>query len=88
MFDDLMQFLEDVVLWFPRVIYEYIAEAIELFLDMLPDESYSIQGALSGVTSDLAYFLSMMEFGFGLTAVTTALLARFFLRRIPIIGQS
>lgn len=79
--------LIDIILWVPRMAYSWIVDAIQTMLGWIPDISIvDVQNIFDGFSGQLLYFLSSMEFGYGLTALMTALIARFILRRIPFIG--
>lgn len=82
-----IDFWIEVVLLVPRIIFWAAFEVLELALDMLPAiDIVDPQTLSSGFTGDMVYFLTIMEFQYGLGAVTSALVARFLLRRIPVIG--
>ena len=83
----LLEFLIDVVLFIPRIIFWAAVELLELGLGLLPDMS-SIDPSqyTSGFTGDLLFFLSIAQFPQGVSIIMTALVARFFLRRMPVIG--
>jgi hypothetical protein len=52
----------------------------------LPDLSGQIQTTFQGLPGDLVYFTTLFEVNYGLSVVFGALIARFALRRIPVIG--
>ncbi len=86
MWEDFIDVLVDILLWFPRMIYSLIASAVEWFMLLLPDTGLDIEGALSGWSGDVLYFLTLFEVPYGIAALFTCLGARFMLRRIPGIG--
>lgn len=86
MLDDLLQGLIDLLLWLPRFIYEMLSEAVVFFIDLIPEYSIDIQGALNSWPADVMYFMGIIEADYGITAIFTALGARFVLRRVPVIG--
>lgn len=86
MLDDLLQGLIDLLLWLPRFIYEMVAGIVIFFIDLIPAYSVDIQGALNSWPSDVLYFMGIIEADYGITAIFTALGARFILRRVPVIG--
>ena len=56
-------------------------------LGWLPEiDIVDLQGIFDGIGGELLYFLTVFEFDYGVTAMMTALIARFILRRIPFIG--
>lgn len=79
--------LIDIILWLPRMIYSWLVDAIQLMLGWIPDINIvDVQSVFNGLGGQILYFLTVFEFDYGLTAVMTALIARFILRRIPFIG--
>lgn len=52
---------------------------------LLPS-SGSINGALGGIPSSVWYFLDLFNFSMGFPALLSAWVARFIVRRIPVIG--
>lgn len=88
---DIFQAVIDAWLWMvlllPRIIFWAGLELLEGVINMLPPLDIVDPATLtSGFTGDLVYFLTIMEFAYGMAAVVSALLARFILRRIPLIG--
>ncbi|ADP98860.1 DUF2523 domain-containing protein [Marinobacter adhaerens] len=87
MIQKLLDALIDIVLWIPRQLFGLLVDAVELMLGWLPEiDIVDIQGIFDGIGGELLYFLTVFEFDYGLTAMMTALIARFILRRIPFIG--
>ncbi|WP_434050238.1 DUF2523 family protein [Marinobacter salarius] len=87
MLQKLLDALIDIVLFFPRLIFAGVVEMIEVMLTWLPEiEVMDLQSLFNNLGGQILYFLTVFEFGYGLTAIMTALLARFVLRRIPFIG--
>lgn len=86
MINDFFQMLVDLLLWLPRKIYEFMADAIEDMLDWLPSTPLDLQSAMNSWPSDVLYFMGLFEVDYAITALFTAAVARFFLRRIPAIG--
>lgn len=86
MWNDFLDLIIDVLLWLPRKIYEYTADAIIYFINLVPDDSLDVQGTLNGWSGDILYFLTLFQIQYAVTALFTALIARFILRRIPVIG--
>lgn len=75
------------ILWLPRQIFALLVDLVELMMSWLPEiEIVDVQPIFDGLGGQLLYFLTVFEFDYGLTAIFTALIARFILRRIPFIG--
>lgn len=62
---------------------EFIPVVIELFL---PKEIPNLNALFSGLPDSIWYFLSILQIPTGITLVISAMLARFIIRRLPIIG--
>ncbi|WP_417567718.1 hypothetical protein [Marinobacter sp.] len=87
MIQKLIDALIDIVLWIPRQLYSLLVDTVELMLNWIPEiDIVDLQGIFDGLGGQLLYFLTIFEFDYGITAMMTALIARFILRRIPFIG--
>jgi hypothetical protein len=87
MLQAIIDFWIDVVLFVPRLIFWAALEILELALLALPDLNIPDPASLSGsFTGDLVWFLTLFEVPAGLGFVVSALVARFILRRVPLIG--
>lgn len=83
----IFDFWVDVVLFFPRLIVWSAVEILTLALGVLPDLNIPDPSTLAGsFTGDLVWFLTLFEVPAGLGFVVSALVARFILRRVPLIG--
>jgi hypothetical protein len=79
--------LIDIILWAPRMLFSWLIDAVEHMMSWLPEiQVVDVENIFNGLGGQMLYFLTMFEFSYGLTAVMTALIARFVLRRIPFIG--
>ncbi|MCC4284374.1 DUF2523 domain-containing protein [Marinobacter salarius] len=79
--------LIDIILWAPRMLFSWLIDAVEHMMGWLPEiQVVDVESIFNGLGGQMLYFLTMFEFSYGLTAVMTALIARFVLRRIPFIG--
>tara|TARA_R110001583_G_scaffold27253_1_gene97623 strand:- start:744 stop:1007 length:264 start_codon:yes stop_codon:yes gene_type:complete len=87
MIQKLIDALIDIVLWVPRQLFGLLVDAVELMLTWVPEiDIVDLQNVFDGLGGQLLYFLTVFEFNYGMTAMMTALIARFILRRIPFIG--
>lgn len=72
------------------VLYIAIREIVPLLQSsgILPgaEQANSLNTALLGIPSGVWYFLDLMNFPTGLRLVISAYVARFIVRRIPLIG--
>ncbi|HHF3508096.1 TPA: DUF2523 family protein [Haemophilus influenzae] len=63
---------------------EFIPVVIELFI---PENlRVNFQTLFNSLPSDMWYFLELLKVPFGVTLFISAMLARFIIRRIPVIG--
>ena len=63
---------------------EFIPVVIELFI---PENlRVNFQTLFNNLQSDMWYFLELLKVPFGVTLFISAMLARFIIRRIPVIG--
>ena len=63
---------------------EFITVVIELFI---PENlRVNFQTLFNNLPSDMWYFLELLKVPFGVTLFISAMLARFIIRRIPVIG--
>lgn len=66
------------------VTTEFIPVVIELFI---PENlRVNFQTLFNNLPSDMWYFLDLLKVPFGVTLFISAMLARFIIRRIPVIG--
>lgn len=74
--------------WIPKKIYSAVMDGIASFINAIPVPSFmqDAAGAFAGIPSTVMFFASAFELGFGVKIVLAALVLRFILRRIPLIG--
>ncbi|MCY1287098.1 hypothetical protein D9M70_360840 [compost metagenome] len=86
--DELVKFFLEWAEWIPKKLYSVVMDGIAKFFNAIPvpDFVHQAAGAFQGIPSTVMYFASMFELNFGLKIVLVALVARFILRRIPLIG--
>lgn len=66
-------------------LYFVIQAFVSTLGSFIPDPS-SMTGALSGLASGTWWFLDLFAFSQGASMIVTALVYRFLIRRIPLIG--
>ncbi|MBD3657801.1 hypothetical protein [Marinobacter sp.] len=90
MADLLQSFLEfwvDVILLVPRLIFWVSLQLLEMVISVISDMLAIPPEALAAsFPPDILYFLTMFQLHLGLPWVGTALLTRFIVRRMPLIG--
>lgn len=85
-----------VVKWFARSIvfkgvmyialYLFVTEAVNYLLNWMAVDFEGVKSGFATVASGLAYFLKLFRVDVGLPMVISALVLRFTVRRLPIIG--
>ncbi|MFA9489552.1 MULTISPECIES: DUF2523 family protein [unclassified Mannheimia] len=63
---------------------EFIPVVIDLFIPQ--NLKVNFQQLFNGLPNDMWYFLELLEIPFGISLYISAMLARFIIRRIPLIG--
>lgn len=66
-------------------LYFVTVEFTQILITLLPSAS-SINGAFSGITASVWYFLDLFAFSQGFPLVLSAISTRFIIRRMPVIG--
>lgn len=86
--NDLANDFFELLLAFPEYVFEGICRGFAEFLRELPAPSFVLEAGsiFQHVPPELAFYSRMLEIPFGISVITAALLLRFVLRRIPIIG--
>ena len=80
--------LRDLVLWFPRKIYELILDGLAWVIDLIPVPGWfeNAGSYFAALDPGIAYFLEAFEFSTGIGILVAAYVLRFLIRRIPVIG--
>lgn len=66
-------------------LYFVTVEFTQILITLLPT-SNSLNGAFSGITAAVWYFLDLFAFSQGMPLLLSAVVTRFIIRRIPLIG--
>ena len=82
------QWLLDIFLWVPRKVWAGLLDGLASIVEGItpPEFMNAIAGYAAAVPSGVVWGLDMFAFAEGMAMVAAALLARFLLRRIPLIG--
>jgi hypothetical protein len=88
MFEDFAIWLKDTLLWIPRKLWAEMLEALSGILDAIPvpDFMTDASGYMSGIPSGVLWTLDLFAVKEGAAMIVAALVLRFVVRRIPIIG--
>lgn len=87
-FSDLMAWLKGAFMWLPRWIWQSILGALGAMVKAIPVPDFfaGFSMNVAGLAGSVVWFLDLVQFKFGLSVVLGALLLRWLLRRIPLIG--
>lgn len=91
MFDLLKEFAEwllDALLYVPRKVWEMLLDGLAGLIEAIPvpDFMQNLSSLFASMPSGVAYFASALQLGTGVTIILSALVIRFVIRRIPVIG--
>lgn len=88
MFDEFAQWLKDLLLWLPLKIWEMITDGLAGVLEAIPVPDFINQakGFMGGIPGNVLWVLDLFAVPQGMTMIMSALLLRFLVRRIPLIG--
>ena len=80
--------LEELLLWVPKKIWEWVLDQVASAIEAIPVPDFfnDAKSALSKIPPEVGYFVEPLNLGTGVTIIVGAYLARFLIRRIPIIG--
>jgi len=78
--------LIDLLLWVPLQVYGLALDGLATVLEAIPAPEWIVAADFSGVHPAIAYFGGAFEIGYGISALLSAMVLRFVIRRIPVIG--
>ncbi|WP_313487446.1 DUF2523 family protein [Stutzerimonas kunmingensis] len=87
-FAKFVDWLLELVLWAPKKILEALLDALAGVLEAIPVPSFmsNAQSFFSAIPSEVVFVLTFFAVKEGVAMIIAALILRFILRRIPIIG--
>lgn len=74
--------IKALALWF----YDQLLQGFLSLINVIPVPEFMANPANFTLPGDVLYWTSLFKVGWGLSVVVSAYLARFILRRIPLIG--
>jgi hypothetical protein len=85
---DFAKWLLDALLYVPKWIWQELLKALAAVITAIPVPTWfqTFSTGMAGFTSQAVWWLDLIQFKVGLTMIAAALLARFLLRRVPLIG--
>ncbi|MCR9089895.1 MAG: hypothetical protein NXI11_00900 [Proteobacteria bacterium] len=83
-----LQWIVDVVLWIPRKWFELVMNGLAAVVEAIPvpDAFAEIHTAAAGLASGTVWIFDIFAVAEGFAICMAALVARFFLRRVPLVG--
>lgn len=86
--NDFLGWLLELLQWIPKKVFSVAMDGIAKFFEAIPVPGFvtDAQGYFNQIAGQIIYFGDMFQLSFGFKVMFAALLARFILRRIPIIG--
>lgn len=78
----------ELLLWLPKKLWELMLDGLASFLESIDPPAFmqDAQSFWSGIPSGIVYFMDFFAVAEGLGMIAAALVLRFILRRIPLIG--
>ncbi|MCW8827519.1 MAG: hypothetical protein OQK94_00520 [Gammaproteobacteria bacterium] len=80
--------LWEVIIFLPKLLWDYLGDAVVTYVEEMEVPTWMENASNLGsvITPEMAYFMQGFALAEGLAIIGAALLLRFILRRIPIIG--
>jgi len=90
-FDAFTTWLQEILLYIPQKVYEWISAVIvdainALFLACSVCDFSNLDGNLAALPLSVLFILSWFKVGTGLTTIAAAYFVRFLIRRLPVVG--
>ncbi|MCY1435557.1 hypothetical protein D9M71_516560 [compost metagenome] len=84
----LLDWLLEIILWAPKKVWGLLLDGLASVIESLPVPSFlgSVESFFANIPASVVYFFQFFAIGEGLAMITLALVLRFALRRIPLIG--
>lgn len=86
--NDALQWFYDFMLWLPRKLWKLFLDGLHELVDAIEPPAFFAQAAqyASSVPPEVLWAFDLFAVSTGLGMVLTALVLRFLIRRLPIIG--
>jgi hypothetical protein len=83
-----VDWLFELLQWLPKKIFSAVFDGLAKLLEMIPVPDFitSAGSFFGGIDPGIAYVLNFLAVNEGLAMIISALILRFVLRRIPLIG--
>ncbi|MCY1371033.1 hypothetical protein D9M68_896980 [compost metagenome] len=85
---EILEWILEMVLWLPKKIWSLLLDGLASVIESLPVPDFvaSAGNFFGNIPGSVVYFFQFFAVGEGLAMIATALVLRFALRRIPLIG--
>lgn len=86
--EDTLTWLRDLILYAPLKVWEGILDGLASLIESIPvpDFMQNLGSLFSSIDPGIAYFLSPLNLGIGVSMVLSAYVIRFIIRRLPVVG--
>lgn len=83
-----LQFLLDMFLWIPKKVWELLLDGLATVIEAIPVPDFvsNIGAYFGAISPNILFFAKLLAIPEGVAMYTTAMLLRFLIRRIPVIG--
>ncbi|GKT13067.1 MAG: hypothetical protein ISEC1_P2065 [Thiomicrorhabdus sp.] len=75
----------DALLWIPRVLFSFFVDGLIVLFNLIPVPVFIADIDFSGF-EPFHYFFDVFSIYWGLSLILSALVSRFIVRRLPVIG--
>lgn len=85
---DVLEWLKELLLFIPLQVWDGILSALATLLEAIPVPAFmeNLGSLFGGIDPGIAFFLSSLNFGVGVSMVLSAYVIRFIIRRLPVVG--
>lgn len=84
----LFQFLLDLLLYLPKKVWELLLDGFAKVLESIPVPDFvsNIGGYFGAISPNILFFAKALAIPEGVAMYLTAMVIRFIIRRLPVIG--
>jgi sulfite exporter TauE/SafE len=88
LYTDSLAWVLELFEWIPKRIFEGVMDAAATVVESIPAPDFVAQAGnyFGNIPTTIVFFFQFFAIGQGIAMITSALLLRFILRRIPLIG--
>jgi sulfite exporter TauE/SafE len=88
LFKDTLDWFVELVEWIPKRTFEGVMDSLAGVIEAIPAPSFVTQAGtyFGNIPTTIVYFFQFFAIAEGIAMISAALILRFVLRRIPLIG--